>query len=342
MAQKPEIYFYLPECDLETVPSRIEDYWEWQTATEGLSPWWGVYHWVLQTFLYLRQAGFPCRLTNNLPDDGILISHRDYLGLNLWPKKNLVVVCLLVDRPIPHPYAHFHVVHRAGQNAGFAHRSRHLPPWPQVSLMPRDPARGNRFETVGYFGYEVNLVDELRSDQFRMDLKELGLNFYVPPPSEWNDFRNIDAVVGIRSFGRKKYYGKIRWPISTKPALKLVNAWHAGTPAILGYEPGYRSVRRSDLDFIEANTYDDVLAGLGILAESPALRRQMRENGFERAKEFTPEAIIGQWIKLLSDEVIPYYYAWKANNLHRMAFRAEREIVRTGRRIRAILHSRSE
>ena len=55
------VSFYLPETE-ETyleLPKSVAEYWAWQSAAVGLFPYWGRYHWVLQTYLYLKDAGLP-------------------------------------------------------------------------------------------------------------------------------------------------------------------------------------------------------------------------------------------------------------------------------------------
>ena len=100
MLQSADIcHFFLPEEDLSSFPGSIEDYWDWQTDTIGLFPWWGRYHWVLQTHLFLKKAGFLTRITNEMPDRGIVITHRDLLPDELRPNAETFFVCLLVDRP---------------------------------------------------------------------------------------------------------------------------------------------------------------------------------------------------------------------------------------------------
>lgn len=37
----------------------------------------GIYAWTIQTWLRLSGAGFPCTLTRELPNEGIVVAHRE-------------------------------------------------------------------------------------------------------------------------------------------------------------------------------------------------------------------------------------------------------------------------
>lgn len=314
--RSPSISFYLPELR-EPIPDRLDDYWEWQTTTPGLSPWWGRYHWVLQTYLHLRASGYPCELTTQIPRSGILITHKDCLPPDMRPRPDLVVVCLLVDRTAPHPYAHFHVVHRDGQSLGVGHQTIHIPAWPQAALIPRDPARGDRFETVGYFGYEHNLAPQLWSPEFQDQLQQLGLRFYAPPPARWPDFSGVDVILAVRQLRLDQRL--------SKSAVKLVNAWHAGVPAVLGHEAGFRTVRNSPLDYLEASSVDQILESLRRLKNDASLRQQMAAHGRQRAREFSAEQLRARWHMALTHTIVPYYDAWQHHRGYRTAFSLQRE-----------------
>ena len=71
--------------------------------------------------------------------------------------------------------------------------------------------------------------------------------------------------------------------LETKPASKLVNAWAAGVPAMLGPEPAYRELRSSPLDFLETPAAEAVLDAIDRLRGEPGLYAAMAENGLRRA-----------------------------------------------------------
>lgn len=112
---------------------------------------------------------------------------------------------------------------------------------------------------------------------------------------DWPDFRDVDLLVALRPPDRRLW--------TAKPATKLVNAWLAGVPAVLGPEVAYRELRRSPLDYLEAATVEEARDAVLRLSAAPDLYRAMVENGRARAAELSREAIAGRWIRLLGEEI---------------------------------------
>ncbi|HEY8711018.1 MAG TPA: hypothetical protein VIM34_23825, partial [Burkholderiaceae bacterium] len=77
----------MPEADavFAGIPKSIDEYWAWQASAPAITPYWGRYHWVLQTYLYLKQAGLSVVLTNNMPSHGIIITHMDCVEYGFRP-----------------------------------------------------------------------------------------------------------------------------------------------------------------------------------------------------------------------------------------------------------------
>ena len=101
--------------------------------------------------------------------------------------------------------------------------------------------------------------------------KWLGPGLRKYDETQWNDYSEIDVIVAIRPNTSSQY--------PNKPASKLVNAWRAGIPAILGPEIAYREVRKSELDYIEAKNRYEVARAIRRLKDSPELYAGMVENG---------------------------------------------------------------
>lgn len=308
----PPIYFYLDpnQVPLENLPQNTQSYWQWQCAEHSISPMQsGGCFWTLQTYLYLKEYGFPCELVNTMPNEGIVLSHRDFLDASFRPPKNLLLVCLRsdVDR---HPYAQLHIVQNPNQiikkSPISLWESHFMPHWPQASLVPRDPQRGDKFENVTFIGNEVNLVPEFREDFWYEQLENLGLQFQKKlAHDEWHDHSNIDVIIAIRSWGKQNYW-------RGKPASKLYNAWHAGIPAILGFETAFKAEKKSDLDYIEATSVAEVISALKLLRDNPNLRRSMVKNGLIRAKETQPQQMVDKWQNFILNVAVPAYYNWQA------------------------------
>jgi hypothetical protein len=305
----PPIRFYLPEKIPADMPQSPDVYW---TGFRGYIRG-GVYAWTVQTFQRLRDAGMNVELSDQLPSEGIMVAHRKSIPRNFVPPAGVLFVCLRADATW-HPYAHLHIViNRLALNPWYP--AVYMPHWPQPGLIPRDPARGDRWENAAFFGDDACIAAEMRGGEWESILRELKLNWNHVPPDKWHDFSEVDVVVAIRDF-----IGKHRY--ANKPPTKLFNAWHAGVPAILGRESAYELERQGPLDYLEARTVPDLVAALRRLRDEPDLRRDMIANGRERAKESTPTVITAQWTNFFKTVAEPTYEKWrKAGTWQRCLFR---------------------
>ena len=297
-SMSPPIRFYLPDKIPDDMPQSPDVYW---TGFRGHMRG-GVYAWTVQTFQRLRDAGLNCELSDQIPTEGILVAHRKSVARNFVPPPGLLFVCLRADATF-HAFAHWHVIINQ-----FAHNpwypSVYMPHWPQPGLIPRDPARGDRWENAAFFGDDVCIAAEMRGDEWMSILRELKLNWNHVPPEKWHDFSEVDVVVAIRDF-----IGKHRY--ANKPPTKLFNAWRAGVPAILGRESAYELQRKGPLDYLEARTVPDLVTALRRLRDEPELRRSMIANGRERGKESDPAVITARWREFFDHTIQPAYEKWR-------------------------------
>jgi hypothetical protein len=323
----PPIYFYVPESDWPSdyMPETSQAYWEWMCSRYRLSEtdrkykYLGRYNWTLQAYLNLKERGLRCQLIKTLPSEGIILAHRAFLPFHLRPSPKVMIVCIKADYE-EHPYAQLHVVQN-DRETKTVRDSYYISNWPQPGLIPRKPERGDRFENIAYFGIEKNLAPELRDPAWSKQLKDIGLNWQVVSRDRWNDFSDIDAIFAVRNFGQKTDY---QW----KPASKLVNAWLAGVPAILGCESAYQAERQSELDYLEVNSVDEAINALKRLRDDKELRQRMVENGRIRAEFTTPEQLTQRWRKFLMDVAIPEYDRWcRASQLTQQIYLARRYLV---------------
>jgi hypothetical protein len=321
-ADLPPIYFYLPKRDWpQSLPSSPDEYWA--GFGKGLTS--GVYAWTLQTFLQLKRAEIDCELVSEFPDEGIVLGHRRSLPSVFRPPARLLLVCLKADYDW-HPYAQIHVVLNPKETK--THRKTfYMPHWPQPGLVPRDLARGDRFENIAYIGAIENLAPELRDASWEKQVAGMGMKWLLPAQDRWNDFSNIDAIVAVRSFDGKVY----GW----KPATKLYNAWHAGVPAILGREAAYEAERKSELDYLDAESPQDVIASLKRMAKDKQFRAAMVENGCVRARETEPSKLVARWVELLTDVAVPELQRWReTSEFARQAFLRYRSVASNLRRLK--------
>ncbi len=265
--------------------------------------------WILKTFLHLRAAGLPVRLVDEAPREGLVVFHakqRRSLERSLAATGQRSPECILagVRADLRQPLiADFEIL----QNGRWAAPRRFaVPHWPQGGLRPRDPGRGERIVHVAFKGFAGNLAEPFRDPAWAEALAHRGLTWHVDAVPfaglstdeaalDWNDYSEVDLVVAVRPPNRGLW--------TSKPATKLVNAWRAGVPALLGPEWAYRELRRHPLDYLEVDSVEEALAAIDHLREHPGFYRAMVEHGSERAKEVTVEAVSARWAEVLFEQI---------------------------------------
>jgi hypothetical protein len=299
-SQQP-VYFYLPDdVQIKQILKADPDK-DWELFNNGVRVWVG------QTFLRLRQAGFPVELTSCVPRSGILFTHADYVP-HVMLKKGLIsslfIVSARADRP-RQPYADLEIVQNGHSSDGV--RTLHIHHWPQPGLIPRDCSRKETVSNIVYKGMVGEMSDEFNSSQWNDFLAQQDLAWHCDATTwkgnetgayrdvKWNDYSDADVIVAIR-----KNVDSLH---PKKPASKLINAWTAGVPAILGAEHAYRELRKSELDYIEATTAAETKKAILSLRENPRLYRAMVDNGLKRSQEFTSVQIRQQWTDVIFGEV---------------------------------------
>jgi hypothetical protein len=296
------IFFLLRNSRASDLPRHSNEYWDWLTVNHSLDESWGRYHWTLLTYLHLKDTALAPRIVDSPPEEGIVVCHRDDMPKRAEVSDRQTWVCLLVDRPSPALHAHFHVFHNPLQRLIYTSNHVYIPPWVQSSLIARDPGRGSSFERLGFFGYAVNLHQTLREEPFVAALASRGVKLVSVEPQAWHNFSAIDAVLGIRSFG-------IDEPHHRKPALKLMNAWAAGVPAILGYESACRAVGHPGVDYLEARTSAELLETVDRLRLNPSLVQQIVARGHLHAANYAVDRTVSRWEEFLGCRVARYHEA---------------------------------
>jgi hypothetical protein len=263
---------------------------------------------VLQTYLWLRHEGYDVSIAPTLPDTGIVVllpeaESRAHFRRQYQPAhRSLFVLTIRADvYGYRSPIGDADIV----QNGAFADNQRtfFVPHWPQPGLQSRNPGRGDRIEHIVFKGGYGSLHADYRSESWLQFLDERGLTFEVAsaqtngtiPP--WHDYRTADLCLAVRpphNDGGRHY---------DKPASKLVNAWHAGVPALLGPEYAYQELRQSPLDYVEVHSLSDTMTTIDRLRADRARYRALRERCRERAQEFTPTRIAERWAEVLFDRI---------------------------------------
>lgn len=291
------VSFFMPDQDAlgGRDPDTLDCELDWQLFGTG------VYVWVLQTYLRLRDAGFPVRIVREAPRSGIVVTHADYVERLLAEAPvaaDLTIVSARADRP-PQVYADVEIVQNRSSVEDF---QIFIPSWAQPGLVPRDADRGVRVENVAYIGARKQLhadlashdwIDGLALRQLHWDVRAVTFsgNDRLYTAHRWNDYSAIDVVVALRP--------PATWDDCLKPAAKPTNAWAAGVPAIVSPELPYRELRRSHLDYLEARDGAEALAAIDRLRSDAVLYRQMVDNGLQRAHAFASDPLIDHWAAAL-------------------------------------------
>ena len=263
----------------------------------------GVNNWIVQSYLRLREplrdAGMTPTISDHFLPGCVNIAHRDSLNRLTVPYHRSYIVGIRADRP---PLAACQWEVEQNELESGRPRARYLPPWPQPGLIPRDATRGTRIERIAYFGRTSAAPAWFYDHAFHDALGRLGVAFEIRD-DQWFDYADVDLVLAHRI--------EAATMLQHKPASKLINAWLAGTPALLADEPAFAQLKRSALDYIAIETPQDVIAAVDRLRASPAEYLAMVDNGRCRGAVFSVQATKLRWTRFLLDEVVPDAIEWR-------------------------------
>lgn len=210
----------------------------------------------VQTYVELKRRGLDVYLVPHYIPGSICISVYDSLAIKDLPFNSYVVTSQddrgkreICEQSIFQN--HLNVI---------KHTDHFLPHWPQVNLVPRDRFRGTKIENIVYQGLEINLAEPFKSPKFLRQLQSLGLSLSLSSAdlkarsANWNDYTKADTVLAVRNC--------TEYNLSIKPPNKLINSWFAGCPALLDPEPAYQFLWKSELDYIEIRSPNDVISAI--------------------------------------------------------------------------------
>lgn len=293
----PTVYFYAP--DQVRQQNIQQDHTKWTGFHSNFTAWIG------QTYFYLQKAGFDCEIAHKIPESGILVADRDTLDNDYPFLENVMLICVQSDKEY-HPSAHLHIVHNPPQwektknSIWNPHLITH---WPMPGIIPRESKRQQSIENISYIGTRGQLAPELKSDTWKKDLEALNCRWHpLWDKSQWHNYSDLDLMIAARSFDRQVY--------PNKGAIKLINAWRAGVPAILTPEWGFMAERKSELDFMVVRSYEEALNAVSYLQNHPSYYQNMIDNGLERAKEHTMDITLNQWLDFFHQVAFPTYEKW--------------------------------
>lgn len=260
---------------------------------------------IIQTYVQLKLRGLNVHLVSKFIPNQICLAHYDCLAIKDYPF-NSYVVCCRVDRPKP-KICEATIV----QNPLLIcdEKTYYIIHWTLLNIIPRKRDRGDKITNIIYRGGSGNLAKIFKSQEFLHQLQLMNINMSISIPINskkikvnWNDYSEGDLVLAVRNL--------TEYDLTLKTDHKLTNAWTAGVPALLGPEPAYQRLRKSELDYIEVRSPEDVISAIQRLRDNPKLYRAMIENGLERAKAFAPDKIAQDWRNLLAGPIYEDYQRW--------------------------------
>lgn len=264
--------------------------------------------WIVQTYRWLRHFGHDVHISAVLPKQGTVVfipekeSFDSLIDQYSADHKSLTFVVIRADViEFRSPLADIEIL----QNGRFADKpnSFFIPHWPQPGIIPRDTSRGATLESITFKGGFGNLHAMFRSEQWKEYLRSNGITFEIASKHtqgarpRWHDYKNADLALAVRPLHGD---GGMR---CDKPASKLINAWHAGVPAMVGPEYAFQELYEHELDYIQVQTLPQAIGAIDMLRNNPDLYLAMVQHGRRRAQEFTYERITEFWAHVLFEEV---------------------------------------
>jgi hypothetical protein len=259
--------------------------------------------WIIMTYLNLKKRNLNVYLSNKFTEGNICVASSLDFGIKQKTFSSFVVGCRS-DGPKPTLCNIAIVQNQANIKSD---NDIFIPHWPQPGLIKRSSARQNRIQNIVFKGDEINLYEAFRSPEFFHELENLGVQLQINglrtgKALQWHDYSEADLVLAVRDLTERDAL--------VKPASKLINAWTAGVPALLGPEPAFQNLRKSHLDYIEVKTPQEAITAIRRLIDDPDLYAKMVSNGQQRALEFSTDKIAQRWHEVLSTQAALSYSRW--------------------------------
>ncbi|MDZ8117754.1 hypothetical protein [Pontiella agarivorans] len=257
--------------------------------------------WVWPLYCQLKMKGLPVSFSYELQADAVNFVHAQVARVILSPSElNKYFVVIIRADYRSFPFGRFEIVQNKHCAAGS--RRIYMPHYPQPGLLPRMKDR-TRVENVCFSGQPNNFC--IDKDRLGKDLEKLGCKLVFRDCGEWQDMREVDVLLGIRSLSKRKYH--------SKPPTKLFNAWQSRIPFIGGYDSAYEQVGRPEIDFLRVSTYPELLDAVSQLKKNSELYNRIVESGLKRGEHFTAESTTYRWINFIEENVVPAFNHW---NIH--------------------------
>ncbi len=145
------------------------------------------------------------------------------------------------------------------------------------------------------------------------------MNFKIVARENWSDYSDCDATIALRD-------PPDRW-VHDKPASKLVNAWQAGVPSILGCESSYRALGTPGVNYLEAASVRSLKLQLLRLRDDAALIASLVAAGAAQFGQASNERTARMWIETVDEKIAPRYQRWRRDPLSRMTHEVRRKVL---------------
>lgn len=253
----------------------------------------GIDVWLLQTWMILSHLpdtrGYTFKIIEHGIPDAICFFHYDH-AKPCYGLFNCYPIVIQADRPKV-PYAEICII----QNPALpqTEQIQYIQLWTQPGLIPRSSLRGTTIEQLSIPGSAQYLPPVIHSPTFIQELKDLHVKIHVMNAGNWMDYSNTDLVLAWRP-NISKYI------LNTKPPSKLINAWHAHTPALLGAEPAYQALRKHPDDYFEIHSTKNIIQYIQRLKQHPEEYEHILNHYKTQATHFTRQHIIDSWFNLFN------------------------------------------
>jgi len=289
--------------------------------------------WIVMLYFLLKRRGLDVEMSEHFVPGRLCVVHRDDIDFSDIPILFLsYVVAIRADRD--RTFVCDEEIVQSPSSIEGEHQ-HYIPFWPTPGLIRRNLGRGTDVKNLFYSGRRKNLAARFRTEAFTRRLRKLGVEFIIEDkPPGWANFSKADVVLAVRD--------GLPYFLANKPMSKLSNAWAAGCPALVGAEPVFEYHGVSEVDFFKVSSIDDVIGVLTRLKTTPELFAKVTENGKKRAAEFSYDATLEKWERLLFGVVQSNYGDWLRRpasirysiSFMKFIWRLHRKIIRGNRNIR--------
>jgi hypothetical protein len=294
-----KVYFYSPIANDTLKKLDSFDDLIYQTR-RGLEIWIHITYYML---LHKSKLIEPI-LTQEIPDEGIVVFHKGFSPKEIKPNKNQYFICVQADYG-RHKFAQMHLVQNPYQVSNFKlsrrsffdntfsfSSSNYITLWPQPSIIKRSLDRNISINNISFYG-NIEQVEKGLEEYLTGFCKKNGLQ-YTPKydPLSWNDYSSTDITLAIRSFDNNSYYHK--------PFSKLVNAVIADCLVIAAPESSSLFFKEKYFPKLPiVDSIDGLSREINNIIKYPDIYFEHLNACKNRINELVDDGVVSQWEHML-------------------------------------------